>query len=60
MRYVDNRVIGNAINPNLSHPENTVYWNMQWKDPESIVYGHYFYDLKHPRIINIGPDVPYI
>lgn len=57
VRYVDEKGIGKALGPNLSQPEGTVYWDQQWKGPESIVYGHCVHDLTHPRITNVSQDV---
>lgn len=54
VRYVDERGIGRALNPDLSQPENTQYWDMQWNGPESIIYGHCVHDLNHPRVMNNG------
>lgn len=50
VRYVDERGIGRALNTDRSQPEGTVYWDQQWKGPESIVYGHCVHDLEEPRI----------
>lgn len=50
VRYVDDRGIGKALNPDKSQPENTVYWDQQWQGPESIVYGHCVHDLKQYRM----------
>lgn len=50
VRYVDDRGIGKALNPDKSQPENTVYWDQQWQGPESIVYGHCVHDLKEYRM----------
>lgn len=52
VRYVDDRGIGRALGPNMSQPEGTVYWDEQWKGPESIVYGHCVHDLKDYRIVS--------
>jgi bis(5'-nucleosyl)-tetraphosphatase (symmetrical) len=49
VRYVDERGIAKALNPDKSQPEGTVYWTEQWKGPENIVYGHCVHDLKDPR-----------
>lgn len=57
VRYVDERGVGKALNPDKSQPEGTVYWDQQWKGPESIIYGHCVHDLRHPRITNISTDV---
>src|SRR5271166_2471046 len=48
-RYVDQRGHAQALGPNLTQPEGTVYWTEAWKGPESIVYGHCVHDLKTPR-----------
>lgn len=45
VRYVDERGIAVALNPDKSQPENTVYWTEQWKGPESIIYGHCVHSL---------------
>jgi bis(5'-nucleosyl)-tetraphosphatase (symmetrical) len=50
VRYVDERGIAKALNPDKSQPEGTVYWDQQWKGPESLIYGHCVHDLKNPRV----------
>ncbi len=50
VRYVDERGIGKALNPDKSQPEGTVYWSEMWKGPQSIVYGHCVHNLKNPRV----------
>ena len=54
VRYVNEKGTGIALNPDKSQPEGTVYWDQQWKGPESIIYGHCVHDLKFPRINHIG------
>lgn len=54
VRYVDERGIGRALNPDMSQPDNTEYWDMQWKGPESIVYGHCVHSLTHPRSVKLN------
>lgn len=49
VRYVDENGVAQALNPDKSQPEGTVYWDQLWKGPESIVYGHCVHDLKHCR-----------
>lgn len=49
VRYVDGNGIARALNPDRSQPEGTAYWDMQWKGPESIIYGHCVHDLKNCR-----------
>ncbi len=49
VRYVDSQGVAQALNPDKSQPEGTEYWDMQWKGPESIIYGHCVHDLVHPR-----------
>lgn len=49
VRYVDERGTGKSLNADLSQPEGTVYWDQQWKGPESLVYGHCVHDLKEWR-----------
>lgn len=57
VRYVNEKGTGIALNPDKSQPEGTVYWDQQWKGPESLIYGHCVHDLKHPRITNVSMDV---
>jgi len=57
VRYVDEKGIGRALGPNLSQPEGTEYWDMQWKGPESIIYGHCVHDLVHPRTTHVDLNV---
>lgn len=57
VRYVDERGVGIAINPDKSQPAGTVYWTEQWKGPESLVYGHCVHDLKAHRYDHISDDV---
>lgn len=54
VRYVDERGIGRALNPDLSQPEGTAYWDTMWKGPESLIYGHCVHDLQHPRLTQTG------
>lgn len=54
VRYVDERGIAKALNPDMSRPEGTQYWDLQWKGPESLIYGHCVHDLHKPRITNYG------
>lgn len=49
VRYVNGSGRGVALNPDKSQPEGTVYWDEQWKGPESIIYGHCVHDLKKVR-----------
>lgn len=49
VRYVDERGVGKALNPDKSQPEGTVYWDMQWKGPENLIYGHCVHDLEKVR-----------
>lgn len=63
VRYVDDRGIAKALNPDMSQPEGTVYWDEKWKGPESIIYGHCVHDLKEyrlrtpvPRVLCLGID----
>lgn len=57
VRYVDEKGIGKALGPSLAQPEGTVYWDTQWKGPESIIYGHCVHSLTHPRITHVSMDV---
>lgn len=57
VRYVNQQGTGIALNPDKSQPEGTVYWDQQWKGPESLVYGHCVHDLTYPRVTNISLDV---
>lgn len=34
----------------LEQPPNTVYWDEQWKGPETVIYGHAVHSLEKPRI----------
>lgn len=54
VRYVDEAGKAVALGPTLDQPEGTVYWDMQWKGPESIIYGHCVHDLKYPRFVHFG------
>jgi len=56
-RYVDSNGIAQALNPDKSQPEGTVYWAEKWQGPESIIYGHCVHDLKNIRVDNPAPDV---
>jgi len=49
VRYVNQNGVAQALNPDKSQPEGTVYWTEQWNGPEHIVYGHCVHDLKNPR-----------
>lgn len=49
VRYVNQNGVAQALNPDKSQPENTVYWTEQWKGPENIIYGHCVHDLKECR-----------
>jgi len=48
-RYVNQNGVAQALNPDKSQPEGTVYWTEAWRGRESIVYGHCVHDLKTPR-----------
>ncbi len=54
VRYVDEKGVGKALNPDKSQPEGTMYWDAQWNGPESIIYGHCVHSLTHPRIVKAG------
>lgn len=54
VRYVDEKGVGKALNPDKSQPAGAEYWDMQWKGPESLIYGHCVHDLKHPRFVHNG------
>lgn len=54
VRYVDERGVAQALNPDKSQPAGTVYWDEQWKGPESLIYGHCVHDLKDIRSIRNG------
>ena len=57
VRYVDEQGRAVALGPTLDQPEGTVYWDTQWKGPESIIYGHCVHDLSTVRITNLVHDV---
>lgn len=56
-RYVNKDGVAQALNPDKSQPEGTVYWATMWQGPESIIYGHCVHDLKHIRVDNLIHDV---
>lgn len=49
VRYVSPSGVAQALNPDKSQPEGTVYWTEQWNGPENIVYGHCVHDLKEVK-----------
>jgi bis(5'-nucleosyl)-tetraphosphatase (symmetrical) len=57
VRYVNQEGVAQALGPNLSQPEGTVYWDQLWKGPESIIYGHCVHSLDTVRSTNLVQDV---
>lgn len=56
VRYVNQDGIAQALNPDKSQPEGTVYWDELWSGPESIIYGHCVHDLQRCRITHCQGD----
>lgn len=50
VRYVNDEGVAQALNPDKSQPEGSVYWDEQWKGPESLIYGHCVHDLNKCRL----------
>lgn len=57
VRYVDQNGIAQALNPDLSQPEGTVYWDELWNGPESIIYGHCVHNLEKVRWVQKDNNV---